>query len=295
MQRLISMILGPIFLLILSYWAIQASSAFALRDILALSKANANGALWSIATAYFIVLPMHEALKVLFNAYLGKYFGKKTFGFTNLIIAIIGLSLTWAVAKYIGVGPMVATAMVFTTALASLTLGMSDIVILNLIPKVISWTITNSRLNGARKALLEKCEGIIGERQAKYDNVAKGVALERLAADLYRSMGNKVYEQKDLKDILPRFGDQGLDLVIEKDNKHYIIQCKNFKKPITNKQVQELCGAMQYYKRNFNIVGGVLITTSTFKKSATDLAEQAGIQLVDMQSFSAMLRRYNVA
>lgn len=297
MLRPLQKILMPIFMFFITLFALQYVAAISFASIRTSSGIHGANSLFSNLSLFVIYLiPANEALKVIFNSFLSRYFAKKQISFSNLAYAVVGVLITFLVTKYVGIGPVTALTMLSITALASLFLGMRGFMIIGFIPGLLEKYLQNSRINAVKNALRDRCNGVLGERQdKKYDNVTKGVALERLAADLYRKMGNKVYEQKDLRDILPKWGDQGLDLVIEDKGRHFIVQCKNYKGDITNEHVQQLCGAMQYYSANFNIVGGVFITTSSFKKSAIDLAERSSIQLVDMDSFASMLKTYKVS
>ena len=72
-------------------------------------------------------------------------------------------------------------------------------------------------------------------------------------------------------------GDQGADVIAEKDGYKVIIQCKKFKGSVGNKAVQEVFAA----KRFFNGTHGAVVNSSgQFTKSARELAATNGIKLM---------------
>lgn len=74
-------------------------------------------------------------------------------------------------------------------------------------------------------------------------------------------------------------GDQGIDLIAEKDGVVIAIQAKCYTGTVGNHAVMEAFAGMKYYKANRCMV----ITNSTFSKSAIDLAQANGVILWDRQ------------
>ncbi|PTV70263.1 restriction endonuclease [Agrobacterium pusense] len=98
--------------------------------------------------------------------------------------------------------------------------------------------------------------------------VRDGVAFEeQIAAGLE--------ELNFIVDRTPVSGDFGADLVAEKDDLRYAIQCKAHSKPIGIKAVQEANGARRFYKCDY----GVVIATSRFTPAAQELAQETGVIL----------------
>jgi len=75
----------------------------------------------------------------------------------------------------------------------------------------------------------------------------------------------------------PATGDQGADLVAKKNGKTIIIQAKRHQNPVGNKAVQEVIGAISFYRGN----EGWVITNSTFTPSAKALAQKGNVKLID--------------
>lgn len=96
-----------------------------------------------------------------------------------------------------------------------------------------------------------------------------GISFEHQCAAVLKSKGFKNVV------VTKASGDQGVDIIAEYDNEKYAIQCKCYSKPVGNKAVQEVFSGMAYYKCDRSIV----LTNSTFTKSATELAKRIGVDL----------------
>ncbi len=71
-------------------------------------------------------------------------------------------------------------------------------------------------------------------------------------------------------------GDQGADVIAEKNGIKLIIQCKLYSSPVGNKAVQEVAAAHGYYEGDISAV----ITNNGFTKSAKQLAESLDVYLI---------------
>jgi hypothetical protein len=72
-------------------------------------------------------------------------------------------------------------------------------------------------------------------------------------------------------------GDQGADLIAEREGRKIIIQAKRYEGTVGNKAVQEVIAALSYYGGD----EGWVVTSSTFTASAKALAQKANIKLFD--------------
>lgn len=97
-----------------------------------------------------------------------------------------------------------------------------------------------------------------------------GFEFEELIGELFRKVGYKVKVTK-------KSGDQGADLVVDKDGVCTAIQTKKYARSVGNTAVQEVVAAMKYYDCDKAMV----ITTGLFTKGAFELASRNGVQLVD--------------
>ena len=104
-----------------------------------------------------------------------------------------------------------------------------------------------------------------------YSKISNGYEFEAFVANLYRMLGYNVI------DITSKSGDQGADVIIERDNIKYAIQVKYYNNPVGNKAIQEVVAAKSYYKTDKAMV----VTNSTYTKQAQDLARANDVILVD--------------
>jgi len=72
-------------------------------------------------------------------------------------------------------------------------------------------------------------------------------------------------------------GDQGVDIVAEKDAIRYAVQTKRYGEPVTNKAVQEVVTGKAIYQ----CIEAMVVTTSKFNPSAREAAQANRVQLVD--------------
>ena len=70
-------------------------------------------------------------------------------------------------------------------------------------------------------------------------------------------------------------GDQGIDIIAQRNGKTYGIQCKYYSRPVGNAAVQEAFAGMTYYHCDCAAV----MTNASFTKSARSLAEETGVEL----------------
>jgi HJR/Mrr/RecB family endonuclease len=102
-------------------------------------------------------------------------------------------------------------------------------------------------------------------------NYMSGSEFERFMADPFRQKGYAVEETKTT-------GDQGVDLILpDLDGKRVVIQLKRWSGPVGNAAVQATFGGMAHYQAD----EGWIITTSTFTKSARELAPSTRVRLID--------------
>ena len=107
-----------------------------------------------------------------------------------------------------------------------------------------------------------------------------GLQFEDICATVLKDKGFKKVK------ITKASGDQGVDILAYKDGVKYAVQCKLYSRPVGNKAVQEVFAGMSYYECDAAIV----MTNSTFTKSAVDLAESTGVELWDNMPIKPVLR-----
>ena len=101
-------------------------------------------------------------------------------------------------------------------------------------------------------------------------NYMSGSEFERFMADVFRQKGYDVQETRAT-------GDQGVDLLLDLDEKKVAVQLKRWTGPVGNKAIQATFAGMAHY----NADEGWIITTSTFTRSARELARSTRVRLID--------------
>ena len=102
-----------------------------------------------------------------------------------------------------------------------------------------------------------------------YVDALEGLEFEEYVYNLLKKLGYKNVSKT------PATGDFGIDILAEKDNIKYAIQCKNYNNILSNKCVQEAFSGKQYY----NCHVGVVVTNNYFTNHAIQLANKNGILL----------------
>ena len=79
--------------------------------------------------------------------------------------------------------------------------------------------------------------------------------------------------------------DKGIDIICEKDGLLYVAQCKRYAATVGSPDMQKFIGAMQ----NARADRGVFITTSTFTREASIMANENNVELVDKYKLAEWL------
>lgn len=112
----------------------------------------------------------------------------------------------------------------------------------------------------------------------------EGHQFERFCAELLRKSGFSNVS------VTPGSGDQGVDILAEKEGVRYAIQCKNYATPLGNTPVQEVNAGKIFY----NCHVGVVMTNSTFTSGAKELAKATGILLWDRRHIEEVMEKTEI-
>ena len=113
-----------------------------------------------------------------------------------------------------------------------------------------------------------------------YDfDALEGHDFEYWCANLLRQNGFEDVE------VTQGSGDQGVDIVAEKDDIRYAIQCKCYSKDLGNTPIQEVSAGKVFYQCQI----GVVMTNRYFTQSAKDLAKATGTLLWDRERIIRMM------
>lgn len=86
-------------------------------------------------------------------------------------------------------------------------------------------------------------------------------------------------------EVTPGSGDQGVDIIAEKDDIRYAIQCKCYSSDLGNTPVQEVSAGRSMYHCQI----GVVMTNRYFTKGARELANTTGVPLWDRDKLLKMM------
>ena len=106
----------------------------------------------------------------------------------------------------------------------------------------------------------------------KSDNILQNnpIEYENFIAEKFRDLSWEVNTTKVT-------GDQGADLICQKDGWWLVVQCKLYSQPVGNKAVQEIYAAKEHYSANFAAV----VTNTTYTESAKELSQSVGVFLLN--------------
>ena len=121
-----------------------------------------------------------------------------------------------------------------------------------------------------REILVSKPEQKQESGLSAIDNM-EGHDFEYWCADLLRKLGFKNVE------VTPGSGDQGVDVLAEKDGIKYAIQCKCYAKDLGNTPIQEVESGRIFYGCHV----GAVMTNRYFTAGAQELAKKTGTLLWD--------------
>ena len=106
-----------------------------------------------------------------------------------------------------------------------------------------------------------------------------GYEFQEYLKNLFKLLGYVVIQTK-------LSGDQGADLIISKDGEKIVVQAKKYNGKVSNEAVQEVVAAKNHYKANKAIV----VTNSSFTKSAIDLALSNNVELWDGAKLKSIIK-----
>ena len=120
------------------------------------------------------------------------------------------------------------------------------------------------------------------ELVARFEAVSSmsGGQFEIFTVDLFRAMGHQTT-------VMGGSGDQGVDLIVQYEGRRAAIQCKNYKKRVGNKPVQEVYAGAKHHCCELAWV----VAPAGYTKGALELARSVGVSLYDAEAIRAWIRR----
>lgn len=141
--------------------------------------------------------------------------------------------------------------------------------------KIIRQTFSMGGFNYGEQSVQDDCNIPFLEN---FDNL-EGLEFEYWCATLLRKNGFNNVE------VTKASGDQGVDILAEKNEIKYAIQCKCYSNVLGNSPIQEIHAGKSMYRCQV----GVVMTNSHFTSGAKELAEATGVLLWDREKLVQML------
>jgi hypothetical protein len=107
-----------------------------------------------------------------------------------------------------------------------------------------------------------------------------GGQFEVFVASILRSLGYRIT-------VLGGSGDQGVDVIAAAGNERIAIQCKNYRKRVGNKPVQEVYAGARHHR----CTDAWVVAPEGFTKGAVTLARSVGVSLYDASSLQNWIRQ----
>ena len=122
--------------------------------------------------------------------------------------------------------------------------------------------------------------GAVPEQKLEIDDFTQlnGYEFEDYLKKLFEVLGYTTVQT-------PSTGDQGADLILSKDGEKIVVQAKKYAGKVSNKAVQEIAAAKNYY----NADRGMVVTNSAFTKSAIELAFSNDVELWDGRKLKSII------
>lgn len=131
--------------------------------------------------------------------------------------------------------------------------------------------INNKKKDYIRKKLLSN-ETDYGKKETTIEDIdlMSGIEFENFIGGLFFSYGYKY-------SVTKASGDQGIDVILEKDGQKIGVQCKRYNNKISNSAIQEVVAGISYY----HLDKAIVVTNNYFTKSAEELARANNVELWD--------------
>ena len=140
------------------------------------------------------------------------------------------------------------------------------------------------RVTEKRELYLKEQEDIARRKEADYWYRLSGIEFERQIAELYKSFGYKV-------ELTPITSDGGVDLIMNKDERRIIVQCKAHRKNIPIGVARELVASMQ----DFRAHEGIIVCLEGATKPVLNYIKDKSISVINMNNILEMSRRVTVS
>jgi hypothetical protein len=135
----------------------------------------------------------------------------------------------------------------------------------------VAWYLGNRPTTPTAKELTLRFEAVRSMTGAQFEN---------FTADLFRAMGHQAV-------VLGGAGDQGVDVIVNHRGERIAVQCKNHKKPVGNRPVQEVYAGARHHR----CVEACVVAPAGYTRGAMALASSTGVSLCDADTIHQWIRK----
>ena len=135
----------------------------------------------------------------------------------------------------------------------------------------VAWYLGNRPTTPTAKELALRFEAVSSMTGAQFEN---------FTADLFRAMGHQAV-------VLGGAGDQGVDVIVNRRGERVAVQCKNHKKPVGNRPVQEVYAGARHHR----CVEACVVAPAGYTRGAIALASSTGVSLYDADTVRQLIRK----
>jgi Restriction endonuclease len=135
----------------------------------------------------------------------------------------------------------------------------------------VAWHLGNRPTTPTAKELALRFEAVRSMTGAQFEN---------FTADLFRAMGYQAV-------VLGSTGDQGVDVIVNRRGERVAVQCKNHKKPVGNRPVQEVYAGARHHR----CVEACVVVPAGYTRGAIALASSTGVSLYDADTVRQWIRK----
>jgi len=136
---------------------------------------------------------------------------------------------------------------------------------------LVAWYLGNRPTTPAARELTLRFEAV---------RSMSGAQFEDFTADLFRALGHQVV-------VLGGAGDQGVDVIVNRRGGRVAVQCKNHKRPVGNRPVQEVFAGARHHR----CAEACVVAPAGYTRGAIVLAESTGVSLYDADTVRQLIRR----
>jgi hypothetical protein len=135
----------------------------------------------------------------------------------------------------------------------------------------VAWYLGNRPTTPTAKELALRFEAVRSMTGAQFEN---------FTADLFRALGHQAV-------VLGGAGDQGVDVIVNRRGERVAVQCKNLKKPVGNRPVQEVYAGARHHR----CVEACVVAPAGYTRGAIALASSTGVSLYDADTVHQWIRK----